>query len=445
MNPAEQGRRRSRRFLLIGEGLEDRRLMSAGGGVSRLELDPIALPARHPNTPVMPFATPTKKASFIDPTVSIRNGNSVVISFQSYVAPYATLDARGHAAIKIGDSSEVLDSAQLIANPGHAYVTPQLLVGNSVSIGFGAKVLGPSVIGSYSDAAAPTQIGARAVIDAATIEPGAIVSPLARVGPGVTVPSGYRVLPGADVTTDAEASDPALGKVVKVTSSDLANLDLLLKDGVGLAAGYTNLYQGNSATGVNGGGNPAIGGIYNGFLPNVEGASLSPGPSYVGGTKREGPQFQTPHQGLVGVRLWNFPGRIIGPAIFTTQPAARVAHSIGRANSIRVDEGQPITIGSIAHTGLHVSISSPGGGTLTIGQGLRAGDDAVILGGPNVKAVLGDNVAIGAGAVLDRASLGSGSTVGANAYLLNSTFPANSVIPAGAIYVNNKLQGYVQS
>ena len=120
MNPTEQGRRRSRRFPLRTEGLEDRRLLSKGvsGGVSALEVNPIALPARHPNTPVMPFATPTKKASFIDPTVQIINGNSVVISFQTYVAPYARLDASGHGAIKIGDGSEVLDSAQLIANPG---------------------------------------------------------------------------------------------------------------------------------------------------------------------------------------------------------------------------------------------------------------------------------------------------------------------------------------
>ena len=63
--------------------------------VSALELNPVALPAVHPNTPVMAFATPTKKASFIDPTVTINNGNSVVISFQSYIAPYATLDAQG--------------------------------------------------------------------------------------------------------------------------------------------------------------------------------------------------------------------------------------------------------------------------------------------------------------------------------------------------------------
>ena len=150
-------------YHLSGERLEDRRLMSVSKMVSALELNPIALPAVHPNTPVMPFATPTKKASFIDPTVTIENGNSVVVSFQSYVAPYATLDARNGGAIKIGDGSNVLDSARLVANPGHAYRAAQLLVGNNVSIGFGAKVLGPSTIGSYSDsaAAAPRSVPAR--------------------------------------------------------------------------------------------------------------------------------------------------------------------------------------------------------------------------------------------------------------------------------------------
>jgi carbonic anhydrase/acetyltransferase-like protein (isoleucine patch superfamily) len=413
--------------------------------VSTLELNPAALPARHPNTPVMPFATPTKKASFIDPTVKISNGNSTVISYQSYIAPYATLDSRGHAAIKIGDGSNVLDSAQLIANPGHAYVTPQLLVGSNVSIGPGAQILGPSVIGSYSDSAAPTGIGARAIIDDATIDPGAIVSPLARVGPGVTVPSGYRVLPGMNVTTEAEASNPKLGMVVPVTSSDLSSLKLTLTDAVGLAAGYTNLYQGSSATGTSIGGNPAIGGVNNGFLPNVEGVSPSPGPSYVGGTKKAAPEFPTPRQGLVGTTLFNFPGRVIGPVTFTSQRAWPLAHHLGRANSIRADVGQPITIASIAHTGLHVTITAPAGGTVTIGGGFRAGAGAVILGQSGAKATIGDDVSIGSGAVVTATSLGSGSTVGANAYLLNSTFPAHTVIPAGAIYVNNKLQGYVQT
>lgn len=418
--------------------------MNATKNLSMLELDPIALPARHPNTPVMAFATPTKKASFIDPTVTIDNGNSVLISFQSYVAPYATLDGQGGGAIKIGDGSAVLDSAQLVANPGHAYKNPQLRVGNNVAIGPGAEILGPSVIGSYSTSAADTEIGARAVIDDAAIQPGAIVSPLARVGPGVIVPAGYKVLPGKDVTTQAEASNPALGDVVKVTSTDTSNLKLLLTNTVGLAAGYTNLYQGGSATGANQGGNPAVGGVYNGYLPNVEGASPSPGPSYVGGTKKVSPAFLTPLDARIGAALYNFPGRVIGDVVFD-QRAWQVALHLGRANSIRADAGQPITIGSIAHTGRHVTITIPTGGNLTIGDDFRAGTGAVILGGTAGNVKIGDDVSIGAGAVVDTSSLGSGSTVGAGAYIENSNFPANTVIPAGAIYINNKLQGYVQS
>jgi carbonic anhydrase/acetyltransferase-like protein (isoleucine patch superfamily) len=444
MNANRPRSRRSLRYLPSSECLEERRLLSGGGAISALEVNPIALPAVHPNTPVMPFATPTKKASFIDPTVKIKNGNSVVISFQSYVAPYATLDGR-LGAIKIGDGSDVLDSAVLVANPHHAYHAPVLSIGNNVTIGYGAKVLGPSTIGSYSDTAQPTRIGPRAVVDGATIEPGAIVATLARVGPGVTVPSGYRVLPGMNVTTDAEASNPKLGKVVKVTSSDITNVKQILAASVGLAAGYTNLYQGGSATGANIGGNPTIGGVYNGYLPNVEGTSPSPGPSYVAGTKKVAPQFVTPQGDLVGALLYNFPGRIAGPVEFLDQRARQVAHHLGRANSIRADEGQPIIIDSIGHTGRHVTINSPLGGTLTVGKDFHAGTGAVILGGPSVKAQIGDDVKIGAGAVLDRTSLGSGSSVGKDAFLQTSTFPAGTVIPAGAIYINNKFMGYVQS
>ena len=101
-------------------------------------------------------------------------------------------------------------------------------------------------------------------------------------------------------------------------------------------------------------------------------------------------------------------------------------------------------IGSIAHTGPHVTINSPLGGQLAIGQDFKAGAGAVILSGPNVNAKIGDDVKIGKGAVVSQASLGSNSSVGQGAYLMGSTFPANTVIPAKAIYINNKFEGYVQ-
>jgi carbonic anhydrase/acetyltransferase-like protein (isoleucine patch superfamily) len=391
----------------------------------------------------MPFAVPSKKATFIDPSVAIKGGQTVVISYQSYIAPYVTLDGTG-GAIKIGDGSDVLDNAVIAANPHHRHHAPVVLIGDQVSIGYGARILGPSTIGAYEAAAKPTSIGARAEIDGATIEPGAIVSPLARVGPGVTVPSGYRVLPGVNVTTDAQASHPKLGKVVPVTSTDTATVKQTLSLSKSLAAGYAQLYQGNSATGANPGANPNLGGIYYGYLPAVEGVSQEPGPSSVSiEPSKSAPQFATPHSGLVGSLLFNFPARIIGLVKFNMR-ATPLLHRLGRANAIRADEGQPIVINSIARTGNFVTINSPSGGTLTIGQHFRAGTGAVILGGPNVNAVLGDNVRIGSGAVVDRTSLGSGSTVGQGAYLLTSSFPAGTVIPPKAIYINNKFQGYVQ-
>lgn len=419
--------------------------MSAGGGIFPLETNPTAVPVRHPNRPVLPFATPTKKASFIDPTVWVRSGPSVLVGFQTYIAPYVTLDASRNGAIKIGNASTVLDSAQLIADPRGGPGGNRLLIGNNVAIGAGARILGASAIGSYSDTAAATSIGNNAVIDGATIEPGAIVSGLARVGPGVTVPSGYRVLPGANVTNDAQASNPALGKVVKVTSADLASVKATLTYSVGLAAGYTKLYQGDSATGVNPGADPSIGGIYNGDLAQVEGVSKSPGPSYVGGTKALSPAFPTPQGDLIGADLFNFPGRIIGAALFSSERAGQLVVHLGRANSIRADVGQPILISSIARTGEHVVIGAPTGGSLAIGQQFRAGDGAVVLGTSGLHAVIGDDVAIGAHSVVIGTSMGTGSTVGADAYLKNSTFQANTHIPPGAIYVNNVFQGYVQS
>ena len=62
----------------------------------------------------------------------------------------------------------------------------------------------------------------------------------------------------------------------------------------------------------------------------------------------------------------------------------------------------------------------------------------VILSGTKVNAKIGDDVKIGAGAVVMQTSIGSNSVVGKGAYLGNSTFPANTVIPPKAIYINNK-------
>jgi carbonic anhydrase/acetyltransferase-like protein (isoleucine patch superfamily) len=412
------------------------------GHYSPLQVKPLAYRAVSPNKPVMPFATPSKKATYIDPTVSVENGNSVVIGYQNFIGPYVKLNGGG-GAIKIGNTSSVLDNAMIVANPGFHHKKPLVQIGDQVVIGFGARVLGPSVIGDYGTASSPTSIGANALVDGATIKPGAIVSPLARIGPGVTVPSGFRVLPGANVTTNEEASNPKLGMVVPVTATDFSTIKSTISQNESLAAGYVTLYQGNSATGVSPGASPTITGINNGNLAAILGANLQPGPTSASfEPAKTGPQFIKPRGGGVGVQLSNFPARITGRVIINMQ-ALHAAEHLGRANAFRADEGQPITIESIARTGLRVTLNSPLGGTLSIGKSFRTGSNVVVLSGPKVNAVIGDNVKINSGAVVVQTSIGSSSTVGKGAYLANSTFPDHTMIPPKAIYVNNKFLGYV--
>jgi carbonic anhydrase/acetyltransferase-like protein (isoleucine patch superfamily) len=427
------------RFLL--STIPDRSLRS-------LATNPVAFQAVRPNTPVLPFGVANRKATFIDPSAHIQNGKHTFIGVQTYVGPYANLNSTS-GFIKIGNGSFIGDNAAIVSNPGLQARNPttSILIGDNVLISYGAKVVGPSVIGGYLSNGKATEVGPNAFIDGAVIGPGAIVGALARVGPGVTVPGGMEVLPGANVTTNAEASDPALGKVVPVPSADQVNLGKALANSKLLAAGYATLYQGQSATGVNLGVATATAsaGPFNGNLAAVEGASLEPSSSVVSfaPTSPTGPTFLTPKGGQVEGLLFNFTARVTGGANFKSRAGA-VQHRLGRGNSIAADQGQPINIGSIAGTGSNVSVNSPTGGALTIGQNFRAGSNSVLLGGDTSTFTLGDNVSLGAGSVVSQSSLGSGTVVGARAYVSGSKLPANSVVPDGAIIINNQNKGTVQ-
>jgi carbonic anhydrase/acetyltransferase-like protein (isoleucine patch superfamily) len=380
--------------------------------------------------------------------VQVIHGQHELIGMESFVGPYATLNAAANGFIRIGTASNVLDNATLIANPNHSPQASAIIIGDKVSISFGATILGPSTIGAFGKASLPTEIGPNALIDGATIEPGAIVSALARVGPGVTLPTGFRVLPGVNVTTEAEASNPALGKVVPVTGSDLSRVTSVISDTIALAGGYASLYQGNRATGISLGVDPTITTIFNGSLATVEGASQEPGSAVVKfEPTAQGPKFPSPSQGLVEGLLFNFPARVVGQVIFHS-PATVVAQHLGGRNAIRADEGQPIVFNSFPTTGRAVTINSPLSNELDFGINLQAGNGAVILGGPLAKTTdivkIGDDVSIGAGSVVDRSSVGAGSVIGTRAVVLNSALPANSVVPDGTIMVGNKVVGTIE-
>lgn len=438
------------------EPLEGRLLLSASGPAQRVPIRGVDVaPAVHPvrpNTPVLPFGAATNVATFLDPTTRIVDGQRTVLGQRSFVGPYATLDARG-GSIRIGSGSAVLDNATVSPAAGGSKGASAAL-GDFVLIGYNATVRGASVVGAFGESLArPTGVGPGALIDGAVIAPGAVVGALARVGPGVTVPSGVFVLPGANVTTDAEASSPTLGKVVPVPADVAGAVSLQLTRASELAAGYTVLYQGQANTGANLGVDSRTSpGVFNGNLAVVSGAGLQPGPSTATGINfepaRSGPKFPSAHRGLAEGLLPNFRARVTGDARFLGR-AATVAHNLGRGNAFRADQGQPVTFASAPSTGNAVTINSPLGGavttggvtrtvgSITVGLNLRAETGAVLLGGPGATYPVGDDVTIGAGAVVERSALGSGAVIGARSYVSGSTVAPGQVVPPGTILVND--------
>ena len=439
--------RRTRHFRPTAESFEERKLLSAGAGPNAALKQILSGPGyahpERPNTPVLPYGLTASLATFIDPSVKIVNPRHIILNHRTFVAPYAQLNAtRGY--IKIGINSVIGDNAVLIANPNRLPQPTGITIGNGVVVGLGATIRGNAVIGAFANAALPTAVGANALIDGAVIEPGAIVSDLARVGPGVTVPSGFRVLPGVDVTNNAEARDPALGKVVSVTTADVTAIQRDLSAGAALAQGYTNLYQGQSVTGPTPG--TTTTGVFNGNLAAVTGTSQEPGPPTASfEPARLAPQFPAPGGYFTQGLFPFFRARSTGGAVFRTR-AAVISHRFGRGNSIRADEGQPIVIGSLAGTGNNVSIHSPIGGNVQIGRNFRADDRAVILGGRQAPTAttIGNDVVVGAGAVVYRSTLGDNVSIGAHSYVADSTLPSGTVIPPASIVIGGNVVGRVQ-
>ena len=205
----------------------------------------------------------------------------------------------------------------------------------------------------------------------------------------------------------------ALGKVVKVTAADLTAVSKLLSGNLSLAAGYNQLYQGQSNTGVSPGVDATVTGINNGNLSAVEGASQQPGSATATtaylppGT---GPKFPSPHRGLV-------PGRLHGSARVTGRRLP-VAGRLNRSTAWAGPTRSAPTRGSRSR-------SARSAGPVTVSRSIlprAASSPSVRTSSPAMppsswaelqrQGVIGDNVSIGNGAVVDRTSLGSGSTVG---------------------------------
>ncbi len=389
---------------------------------------------------------PRKVASFIDPSAGIANGRHVIVGNKTFIGPYARLNA--HLRLHQDRHRDRTSSTAppCTSNPTRARnPTTTILIGNLVSVGFGATVIGPSQIGSLGAQAKPTGVGANALIDSATIEPGALVGPLARVGPGVTVPSGLYVLPGSNVTTNAEASDPALGKVAPITATQFNEPDQAPHEQHDAGCGLCQPLPGG------------LGHRQHEYLRpgHARGLQRQPLRRRRGeqrawlGRRPDVPRSPGAATARPDLRL---PGHRVTGAVVFHQRASLVENRLGIGNSIRADQGQPFIFGSTFTSGDYVVINSPlgtnaagSGSGITIYDGVQAGDRSVILGGPGSNVSLGGNVLIGPGAVLDRTTVGAElRRSGPRASSPTRRSPTTRTSPPGRIIINNQHVGSIQ-
>ena len=393
-------------------------------------------------------------AAFLDPTVTVVDAEEVHLGEGTYVAPFAVLDAHG-AEIEIGPESNVQDDVEVVAEHApsaertHALAAAGLgshdgvVTGERVIMAHGSAVRGPASLGEgpvleVEDATgAPVEdsgvfLSFGSEVDGAVLERDTALSALSRVGPGVVLHSGTVVLPGKDVTTQAEADDPALGEVRPITDADRLFNAGVVEVNVGLAREYSRfaLESLDNVTGINAdpGGN-----VFDQArdLPTVE-SDLCTGPE---------------------VSVPDFRNRIIGNVCFEDSVEGLDA-AMGERISLRADEGGPFGLGTIDEMGDGVIFHALEGNDLAVGDRVSYGDDVIVHGGgrPQVDpttglatpTVIGNDVVLSDGAIVFRSLVRNGSVVGERSAVVGSELVLGQEVPANTIYANDAVFGPVE-
>ena len=352
-------------------------------------------------------------ASFIDPTVRIESPERVMIGCRSFVAPFASLDGSA-GPIAIGNETNVQDNVVLSGR--------LVILGDHVIIAHGATILGSVSIGASNGKA--SFVGFNAYIDGAMIEPDAFVAHLARIAPGVVIHSGTKVLAGKFVHTQAEADNPALGKVTAVTDADRAFMAGVLHVNTAFADGYTDLFHSSPA--------------------QIHGVGRDPGhsdfnhvadlPSFAGKTESRA-DFER--------------ARIIG-GVAMDDSLASLDRKLGRNVAIRADEGEHFHFGVLASMQDRVTFHALEHSDIDVGRNGAFGFHVVVHGGaddasePHALTRIDDDVTVKDWAVVFRSKVGKGSVIGVRAFVDGSHLAPGTVVPDRAIMVKDKIIGYVE-
>ncbi len=398
-----------------------------------------------PDRVVCPAAGPDTTVAFIDPAADIRNARRVKLGAQVYVAPFAVLAATRHAGITIGAQSNVEDSAVVTAVAptdrtraaalAKVGLSPRggVVMAERTVLGHDAVVKGPVRIGltgtdipANPDGEQEVILNQGAEVDGAVLEKNTAVSALARVGPGVILRSGMAVLPGRNVTTQQEADDPALGKVVPLTEADVDGTELSIDANTAFARDYARLARTNpnNVRGINldPGGNPYSG------QPDLPVTDADSGTC-------EGIPTQRP----------NSRNRVIGK-VCLEDTVREFERATGERISLRSDEGAdaPYIVGRIGHMHDRVVFHDVPDSRIVTGDGVVYGEGSTVHSAPGADAVLGDGVVLGADSVVFGANLGDKVKVGEKALVGFGTIPAGTVIAPRSLVFFGETFGQVE-
>ena len=374
------------------------------------------------NRPVCPAGAIAQDATFIDPTATILNASNVRLGKHIYIAPFVEINpGKGMmgttAAVTIGEKTNLQDNVVLNGSG--------IALGDEVILAHGARVNGPAMIGHDAVAGAHNAafIGFNSLVDRGNVEPDAMVLHLARVAPGITVRAGRVVLSGKNVTTQAQADDPALGKVIPITDGLRIFMDGVLHVNETFAREYTNLYYNNPS--------------------NVKGINYDP--SDGGALPSFNPTRDLPTLAGVGTRDPNYRNRIIGNVVMSDSKSnLNNTDLVGSRISLRADEGEPFHVGEIErmsdrttfHALEHTGIQLHDDITYGMRSIVHGGASAATANNPHSETTVGDHSKIGNYAVVFRSTLGHGVKIGCGSLVDGATLANDTVIPARTIIIN---------
>lgn len=354
---------------------------------------------------------------FVDPSARLVNAGRIQFGNLVYVAPFATLKAGtdGSQRIVIGDRSDVQDNVLLDATGG------TIRTGSNVIIAHGASVLGPVEIGVEGTCPEDAVICAsfvsfNAQVDGAIIEKDAMVSGLSRVGPGVTIPSGLKTIPGRNIESQAEVAT----ETTPVTDADREFMSGVIHVNEPFELGYEQLAAEKRS--------------------NVKGINYDPGGSDFN------PERDLPVLAGTETRDPKFRNRIIG-AVLLADTFARLDRQLGRNISLRADEGEPFSVGSILCMGNRTTFHALEYTTLEVGDDGCYGFRSIVHGGPTANDDItstGEGFTLGAYSVFFRSTAGDDVTIGYRSLVQNTELPDGTVVPARTIIVDGSVVGTVE-